>query len=442
MWPTYWPAFVSRLQPDTITSTRNMNNHTSIMNKKSNTLTRSFLFLTALIFLSIAASAQTVVSEGEWRGVFHYPNGAGIPFNFEVKGNLGGTGKIYLINGDEHFEAGKPSQKGDSLFVPFDQFDNELALKIGDKQLSGVLRRKDLTGRTIPIDAVFGQTYRFADNGEQPAADISGKYDVLVKSKTGSEEKKVGLFKQKGSKLYATFMSITGDSRYLEGVVQGNKFYLSSFIGGGAAYYTGTFDNPGQLTGTANGQTFTATKNDTAALPDPYKLTYLKPGYTSFDFSLPDLNGNKISLKDDKYKNKVVIVTITGTWCPNCIDEASFLAPWYKKNKDRGVEAIAVHYERKIDSEYLKTAIGNFKKRYGITYDEVIGGVVDKKAVAESFPALNTFLSFPTILFIDKKGNVAKIYTGFTGPATGIYYTQFIKEFNDEVSLLLKQDSI
>ena len=97
-----------------------------------------------------------------------------------------------------------------------------------------------------------------------------------------------------------------------------------------------------------------------------------------------------------------------------------------------------MHYERKADPVYVKNAIENFKKRYGIEYDEVFGGLVDKKAVAESFPALNTFLSFPTILFIDKKGNVAKIYTGFTGPATGVYYTQFIKEFNDEADHLLK----
>lgn len=387
---------------------------------------------------SLSSFAQSFVPEGIWRGVFHYPNGTDVPFNFEVKGRTAATGKVYLLNGEEHFETGRPSQKGDSLFIPFDQFDNELALRIGDKQLSGVLRKKDLSGKAIPIDATFGQAYRFADTGEKPAADISGKYSVLSKARNGEEEKKVGLFKQKGNRLYATFMSITGDSRYLEGVVQGNKFYLSSFIGSGAAYYTGTIEGSGQLTGTANGQPFMAIKSDTAALPDPYKLTYLKPGYTTFDFSLPDLNGNKVSLTDAKYKNKVVIVTITGTWCPNCIDEAGFLAPWYKKNKNRGVEAIAVHYERKLDPVYLKNAIGNFKNRFGIEYEEVIGGLVDKKAVAESFPALNTFLSFPTILFIDRNGNVAKIYTGFTGPATGVYYTQFVKEFNDEVDRLLK----
>ena len=221
--------------------------------------------------------------------------------------------------------------------------------------------------------------------------------------------------------------------------MQGNTFYLSSFIGSGPAYYTGTFDAAGALTGTAGGQPFTATKDPAAALPDPYQLTYLKEGYTAFDFSLPDVDGNKISLKDEKFKNKVTIVTIGGTWCPNCMDEASFVAPWYKKNKGRGVEVVGVQFERKAEPAYVKNAMENFKKRFGIEYTEVFGGLADKKAVAESFPALNTFLSFPTILFIDKKGDVDKIYTGFTGPATGEYYTRFIREFNEEVDKLLLQ---
>jgi len=395
---------------------------------------RIVLSLLIIVLLPIATLAQSFIPEGKWRGVFHLTNGTEVPFNFEVKGKSAATAKVYLLNGEEYFETSQVVQKGDSLFIPFDQFDTELALKINDQQLTGVFHKKDGTGRTITVDASFGEVWRFDENGDKPAGDISGKYDVTFKSESGKEDKAVGLFKQKGNKLYATFMRITGDSRYLEGVVQGNRFYLSSFIGGGPGYYTGTFDEAGNLTGT----NFTGVKNANAALPDPYKLTYLKDGYKTFDFSLPDVNGNKISLKDEKYRNKVVIVTITGTWCPNCIDEASFLAPWYKKNRQRGVEAIAVHYERKADPVYVKNAIENFRHRYGIEYDEVFGGLVDKKAVAESFPALNTFLSFPTILFIDKQGNVAKIYTGFTGPATGVYYQQFVKEFNEEVDGLLK----
>jgi thiol-disulfide isomerase/thioredoxin len=417
------------------------------MNTYSTSIAKKYLMkLTCLALglggLSATAFAQSFIPEGKWRGVFHQPDGTDVPFNFEVKGKTAATTKIYLLNGGERFETGGIVSKGDSMFVAFDQFDNELALKADGKNLSGVLRKKDRTGRTTRVDAVFGDDYRFADNGEKPVADISGTYDVVFKLRNGAEEKKVGLFKQNGSKLNATFMSITGDSRFLEGLVQGKQFKLSSFIGGGASYYTGTIDSAGNFSGSANGQPFTAKKNAAAALPDPYKLTYLKDGYTSLDFTLPDADGNKISLKDEKFKNKVVIITIGGTWCPNCMDEAAFMAPWYKKNKDRGVEIVGVQFERKADAAYVKNALEDFRKRFGITYTEVFGGIADKKAVAESFPALNTFLSFPTILFIDKKGNVDKIYTGFTGPATGKYYTQFIKEFNEEVTKLTNQSVI
>ncbi|TDO20782.1 peroxiredoxin family protein [Pedobacter duraquae] len=398
------------------------------------------LFLLVVLFTSVVqAQTKSFIPEGSWRGVFDQADGTKVPFNFEVEGKSAAHAKIYLLNGGERFEGGRFRQAGDSLFISFDQFDNEFALKIENEKLTGVLRKKDQLGRSTPIEAIHGETYRFADSVEKPSGDISGKYEITFSGRNGVEEKKVGLFTQNGNKLSATFMSITGDSRYLEGLVQGNSFHLSSFIGGGISYYTGTIDSVGLLRGTANGQPFKGNKNSNAALPDAYQLTYLKEGYRTFDFSLPDAAGKQVSLKDEKFKNKVVIVTIGGTWCPNCIDEAAFVSPWYKKNKHRGVEVVGVQFERKSDQEYVKTAMENFKKRFDIDYTEVFGGLADKKAVAASFPALNSFLSFPTILFIDKRGNVDKIYTGFTGPATGEYYTRFIKEFNEEVDKLLGQ---
>ncbi|TSJ39738.1 redoxin domain-containing protein [Mucilaginibacter corticis] len=392
---------------------------------------KGFKLFILFVFISSAGFAQ---GAGSYRGVLKLPNGSEVPFNFEIKNN-----NAYFINGKEHFAASGLRKVNDSLFINFDQFDNELALKIEGKQLTGLLRKKDGSGHATSVTATYGDTYRFRDKGKKPAGDITGKYDVSFERAGESDENKVGLFKQEGNKLYATFLSISGDSRYLEGIVEGNSFYLSSFIGSGPAYYTGTFDNSGHVTGTANGRSFKALKNVNAALPDPYKLTYLKDGYTTFDFSLPDINGNNVSLKDDQFRNKVVIVTIGGTWCPNCMDEAAFMAPWYEKNKNRGLAIVGVQFERKMDQAYVHKAMENFKNRFGIGYTEVFGGLADKNAVAQAFPALNTFLSFPTILFIDKKGKVDQIYTGFTGPATGNYYQQFIEDFNEEIDKLLAE---
>ena len=218
---------------------------------------------------------------------------------------------------------------------------------------------------------------------------------------------------------------------------------MSSFIGSVPVYFRGHFSTNGTISGEQVGARgsipFSGVQNEEAALPDPYGLTYLKNGYSSLDFTFPNAEGQPVSLQDAKYQGKVVIVTISGSWCPNCMDEANFLSPWYKKNHSRGVEIISIHYERRTDTAFVRKALQRFRDKFGIGYDQVFGGSADKSVVAASLPALNTFLSFPTTIFIDKKGKVAKIHTGYSGPATGKYYATFVKVFNDQVDKLLKE---
>jgi hypothetical protein len=121
------------------------------------------------------------------------------------------------------------------------------------------------------------------------------------------------------------------------------------------------------------------------------------------------------------------------------MDEATFLSEWYVKNKARGIEVITIQYETQTDTAHVKQQFSRFKKRFNIQYEQVLGGEADKKIVLQSLPALETFISFPTTLFIDKNRKVFKIHTGFSGPATGKFYTDFIKEFNQTVDELLQQ---
>jgi len=381
---------------------------------------------------------------GNWRAIFQLKPGVEVPVTFDIRAADGGTLVAYFHNAEERFEGGWIQQTSDSLFIFLDQFDNELAFRIADSGLTGVLRRQDGTGTPLPVTAQAGVNYRFRDEGIKPAGDISGTYDITFHSENGKEEKAVGLFRQQGNTLRATFLRVTGDSRYLEGIVEGNHFYLSSYIGGTApGYYTGSFTSDGQLEGTVvgahGGQAFTGIHNEKAALPDAYTLTYLKPGYSSFNFNFPDANGQSVTLQDTKFRNKVVIITIGGTWCPNCVDETSFLAPWYVANKSRGIEIVSIQYERQTDTAFVHKVLSRQREKYNIGYTQVFGGLADKQGVANSLPSLNAFLAFPTTIFIDKKGKVAKIHTGYSGPATGIYYQQFEKEFNDEVDELVKK---
>ncbi|WP_421826819.1 TlpA disulfide reductase family protein [Larkinella sp.] len=396
------------------------------------------LALAGLLLTGSVTQAQTRPQDGFWRGTFTVANGQESPFNFELKGQ-----NAWLLNGSERFELTGVHQKGDSLFLPVAIYDAVLAAKIETNQtLTGVFKRLGTTTPVadIPFRAEFGKRYRFVEKPAAATARLQGNWDVTI----GKENKVVGVFEQSGSKLTGTFLSTTGDYRYFEGSVQGNAFALSAFSGSSPTLIKGTIDGnelTAEFIGARGSQPVKGIRNDQAALPDAYTLTKNKEGIP-FDFTFPDaFTGKPVSLKDPKYKGKVVIVTILGSWCPNCVDETGFLAPWYKANKDRGVEIIGLAFERKNDPEFAKTRLETLKKRFGVEYDILFSGLADKKYASSALPALSEVLSFPTTIYVNRQGEIAKIHTGYSGPATGKYYEEFVKEFNADVDQLLKEPS-
>ena len=241
-----------------------------------------------------------------------------------------------------------------------------------------------------------------------------------------------------------TFLTPEGDYRYLEGNVEHGQLNLSTFDGHHAFLFTATKSGDTLRGDYWSGKTFhqdwIGIKNDSASLPDAELLTYLKKGYDKIDFSFPDLEGKKVSPSDEKFKNKVLILQIFGTWCPNCMDETKFLTQWYKVNQGRGVEILGLAYERNDNFEYASDRVKKMKAKLGVDYDFVIAGTYDKKKAAETLPMLNQVFAFPTTIFIGKNGKVKYIRTGFEGPGTGIYYDQFKQRFNEMVNELLSED--
>jgi peroxiredoxin len=413
---------------------------------KPKSLSSIYLTFISIAFTYVAFTSKVpFLKEGAWRGVFQ-ANGVEIPFLFEVKGKNAETATIYLVNGTEKVPLTNLIQKEDSIFIPIELYDAVLAIRLDNEKISGVYKRlnTEKPDQGIPFTAEYGKQTRFKNIKMAPKANLSGKWDVNLYPSPTDTTKTVGIFEQKGNYLTGTIMTTTGDYRYLEGSVQGEEFYLSVFSGSGPLLIKGKIGQGNQLAGefiNARSKTaFTGIKNDKAALPDAYSLTHLKPGYTSLDFTFPDLDGKPVSLKDPKYKDKVVIVTILGSWCPNCIDETAFLAPWYKANKQRGVEIIGLAFERKNDLAYANYILSKLIKRFDVKYDILFAGLANKEAASQALPALSKVLSFPTTIIIDRKGNVSNIHTGFTGPATGSYYEEYINEFNEEIDKLLKND--
>ncbi|GAB3323412.1 hypothetical protein GCM10027299_19630 [Larkinella ripae] len=389
-----------------------------------------------LLLAGFTAQAQTKPQDGFWRGAFTVSGGQEAPFNFELKGQA-----AWLLNGSERFELKGVTQKGDSLFLPIEVYDAVLAAKVENaKTLSGVLKRLSTNPADagIPFRAEQGKRYRFVEKPAAASVSLQGKWDVTI-----GTTKTVGVFSQSGSKVTGTFLATTGDYRYLEGVVQGDEFALSAFSGSSPLVIKGKVsgnDLTAEWVNARVSQSIKGTRNAQAALPDAYTLTKPKAG-VPLAFTFPDaFTGKPVSLNDPKYKGKVVIVTLLGSWCPNCLDEAAFLAPWYQVNRRRGVEIIGLAFERKNDPTYAKTRLEALKNRIGIEYPLLFAGQADKKQAAAALPALSDVLAFPTTIYINRQGEIAKIHTGYSGPATGAYYEEFVKEFNADIDQLLKEE--
>lgn len=403
----------------------------------------SFILCIVLAGCLAKKNSEQLLKPGIWRATVEI-QGHELPFNFEVKRNNNNDIKIYLMNADERLLLDEIEIKGDSVDIALHIFDANFKAVIKGDTLEGLFIKNFAKDYRLPFHAVYGQSYRFAksaNNDEIP--DFAGKYEVNFIHESDTTPA-IALFDQHGDSVSGTFLTPTGDYRYLQGNVVDSTLRLSTFDGNYAYLFSAVKHKDGSLTGKYySGKTWmenwTARKNDHAVLPDAENLTYLKEGYERIEFNFPDVNGNNVSLNDEKYRNKVVILQLFGTWCPNCMDETRFLAPWFKKNKDRGIEIIGLAYERKADFNYASERVKKMAEKLDVTYDFVIAGTEDKDKASETLPMLNKVLAFPTTIFIGKDGKVKKIHTGFTGPSTGVYYEQFQQQFNETINELLSE---
>lgn len=401
-------------------------------------------FLLVLATFFACSSPDKTLQTGTWRGVL-FMQGQELPFTFRVVKDSANGYDAYIKNAGEELLLDEIKIANDSVTMVLHVFDAQLKASIKNDSLNGHFILNYNKGYQIPFKAALGQDYRFAKTDTtKTTTDFSGTYEVLFTNETDTTQA-IGVVRQRGEYAEGTFLTPTGDYRFLEGGVFNNQLMLSAFDGN-HTYVFKAVKNDSALTGDfwsglTYHQTWTGVKNENASLPDAESLTYLKPGYKTLDFSFPDLNGNAVSLTEERFKNKVVILQLFGTWCPNCMDETRFLSPWYDQHKNRGVEILGLAFERKDDFTYASERVKKVKEKWDVNYDFVIAGVNDKVKAAEALPALNKIVAFPTTIFIGKDGTVKHIHTGFEGPGTGIYHERFKQRFNEIVNELLNQNT-
>ena len=410
--------------------------------------------LLALFLLSCSNEKKSIhLKEGAWRGILTLVDSTGLilPFNFDLT-NKNDSTSIIIHNAEENitvteisFPAGADPEKTDSIVIKMPVFDSEFRCKIiGDTMLVGNWinhSRKDKN--VIPFTAVYGATNRFDCPEYKDNFPFEGRWKCLFSPNEPDSSHAIGIFKTSAHTATGTFLTETGDYRYLQGCVFGKYMLLSCFDGSHAfAFHAEIMEDStiwGEFySGLHHHETWIAWKNSEFRLRNADSLTYLKPGFSKVDFVFPSIDNKKVALSDEKYKNKVTILQIMGSWCPNCMDETMFLTELHNKYKAQGLEVFALAFEKTDDFEKAKHNVGRLKNKYNSNYDFLVTGFQSKDA-DKALPMLNHVMSFPTTIFIDKKGAVRKIRTGYSGPATGVEYDKFVKEINSFVEILLSE---
>ena len=293
------------------------------------------------------------------------------------------TYTVYSMNGEERLRLDTAYFDNDSLHIPMQLFDAEIVANLEKDELTGRYSRTKegkITGSLL-FHAKFGESYRFFKEGvAKSAKDVSGKWNTTFINKiSGDTIASVGNLSQTGNVVQGSFLTPTGDYRFLNGNVNGDSLFLSTFDGSNAMLFKAAIQPDGTLKGTQwSGikglKTWTARLDPEAKLPDATKLTFLKPGFDKVNFSFPDADGKTISLSDARFKDKVVIIQILGSWCPNCMDETNYLAPWYKNNKERGIEIVGLAFEHSDKPEVSFPKIKRMVSRFDMNYPVLLAG--------------------------------------------------------------------
>ena len=405
-----------------------------------------------VLICSLAVSFLSAIGQKElatnYRAYVVRPDSNTVVFNMQVSKEKTGT-YFYIINADEKIKVGPVSLTNDSVNFTMPVFESSFKTKRNaDGSFQGIWN-KGTTGefQNWPFYAYPNQLYRFKKNQGNAVYNISGKWDVTITNPNGTSRKALAEFEQSGDKLTGSFLTPTGDYRFLEGIVTGDSLKLSTFDGSHAYTFYAKIASAQKITGGvylagySGKETWSAVKDNNVKEPEQEQPTKLKSGESKLNFTFNDLEGKPVSINDERFKNKVVVVQLMGSWCPNCMDETKFLSDFYNKYRSKGVEMVSLAYEYSTDIERSRKSLGKFQKLFNVQYPMLITGVTstDELKTEKTLPQLTPIRSFPTSIFLDRKGNVREVHSVFYGPGTKQYFEEYKKIFTNIVEGLLKE---
>ena len=411
---------------------------------RSNNLARASALL-AMAFLSgapatLAAQAPAALDAsalaGRWEAIV-VANSVEVPFELEIVAE-GAVLKGSFFNGDRKVTSSAGNLENGVLVLPFDQYGAKLRLSAQDGGgLAGEYQRA--RGGPLPVRVL---RLKASPAAASDAPSIAGTWIVGTKSSKGETAWRF-IATQSGGQVSATILRVDGDTGTLTGSYRDGRFVLSHFSGARPLLLEVTPGDNGKLLLKQNGKTeLTAAREDAAAAAgigtptDPALHTTVKDPSEPFRFSFPDLTGALVSNTDPRFAGKVVLVNISGSWCPNCHDEAPFLASLYRKYRDRGLEIVTLSFEEP-DQLANPTRLRAFIATYGLEYTVLLAG--DPDQLEAKVPQAVNLNSFPTTFMLGCDGRVRAVHAGFPSPGSREYYEKAERDITEQVERLLAE---
>ena len=374
--------------------------------------------------------------EGSWRAALDL---AGGPLRFSLRIERAGAGyEGELCNGSSCSPLSGVLVAGDTVRLEIADYAATItALRRGDSLVGAYHNVGSRGPRTIPFRASPG-----AWPVTPPPAALVGRWDATYRA-DGRESPRVFEFRKAATGLEGTIISNSGDYGLFWGMVEADSFAMSHFDGSFVYMLTGRVIGD-TLEGIFHAGLRTQTpwtairSGGQPHLTPPTEVTAADTT-TPFTFSFPDLSGRIVSNTDARFRNKVVLVDVLGTWCPTCHDAAPLLQELYDTYHDRGLEIVGLAYEVTGDPAIDGALVARYRDKFAIGFPILLAGINDTELAAESLPQLRGFTAFPTAIFLGRDGKVRQVHAGFYGPATGAQHTRLVQEFHATVERLLAE---
>jgi peroxiredoxin len=390
-----------------------------------------FLFL-----LLPLLAAQSDNLTGQWDATV-IADGVHVPFRMTLA-QKGAAASGILYDGPIEYKSDSGKFENGKLHLHWNITNADLDATFEGGQLKGKYVTRRSNTKLLVKEVVAKRAAPVMENAKPIS--IAGRWTI---KSNDNDPKNVWAItiRQKGSEINGAIERLDGDSGTLTGTITGNRIVMSHFSGIRPAVLTGElmpdhsikilYNEKLQMTALPA----EAARASGVAPIDPTQYTRVKNPDQPFPFSFPDVTGKIVSNTDPEFHGKAMLVSITGSWCPNCNDDAPFLDTLYRKYKGQGLEVIGLSFESG-DVDYDRDRVKQFITRNHVTYPILIAGTVDN--IATQLPFVEKFAGYPTTFFLDRQGKVKLIHDGFSGPGTGAEYARVKAEIEEEVKKLLQ----